>query len=182
MKRLWKIIKETLKEAYKNAFSSAPFHIVGKDIDNLTKQATFFIKAKRMPTISKLTTKEITHDGHYLYGLSSCDRKQIEEQYLLEIKQPQAYIEEYPITLNENNQYIFKILLLEKGNIVCGSASHFINDNKQILSILSQQDIVKISMAYYMERFGENEPNNLIDKTNLIGKIKTNVHYLKCVL
>ncbi len=173
MKQVWKTIIATLKEAYKNAFGSAPFHIIGRDSDNLTKNATFSIKAKRIPTISKLTTKEIMFDDRYLCGLSASDRKQIEVQYLLEIRQPRAYIEEYPLSPNKNNQFIFKILLIEDKKIVCGSAAYFIEDNQEILSMLRPKDVVKISLEYYLECYGE------IASNNLIGGTKTNVHYLK---
>lgn len=173
MKRLWKTTKETLKEAFKNAFFSDPFHIVGKDVDNLMRRATFSLKAKRIPTTYKLQTKEIIHDDRFLFGLSSSDRKQVEKQYLLEMKQPQACIEEYPLIADKNNQYIFKILLLENRKIVCGSASYFINSDKETLAMLNPADIVKISLAYYKERFGESSPNALI------GKTSTNIHYLK---
>lgn len=172
MKISWNTIVTILRKTYKLAFFTKPIHIVSKEVDSLTKRATFFIKTQRMHIVSKVTTKDIMCSDFYLCSLSVDDRKRVERQYLLEIQQPHAYIEEYPLYPNKENQYIFKILLIETKKIVCGSASHFIQCDKEVLSMLSKQDIVKISMAYYKERFEKNQ------EYNLESKARTNIHYL----
>lgn len=173
MSFLWKSIKRMLKEANKNAFFAPPFRIVGKITDDLTKRATFSVKIRRMLNSIDLTTHDIMHNDHYLIGLSANDRKQVEQQYLFELKQPLAYIEEYPIEANKNNEYIFKIFLIDKRKIVCGSASYFIKQGTEILSLLSQRDIIQIASAYSIERFGN------METINIISNAKNNVHYLK---
>lgn len=147
------LAKKFLKEAYNNALSSTSFRIIGKTSDNLTRCATFHIKARRVPIQVSLQTHEIINDERYLFGLSQADREKVKEQYILEIKQPLAYIEDYPLSANKNNEYIFKILLLENGKIVCGSASYFMTKGKEVLSLLSQEDIAKIAITSYIERF-----------------------------
>jgi len=44
---LRKVVIALLKEAYREVFPKFLFHIIGKDVDDLTKRATFVIKAKK---------------------------------------------------------------------------------------------------------------------------------------
>ena len=129
-----KALTEVLKDTISEALPKYPFHIIEKEIDSLTKAATFTLKAKKKSS-AILTTKEIIADDSYLIGLSKKDREIVEAQYRTELSQPVAYIEEYPIAANEDNELIFKIMLIDEGKIVCGSASYFIK--KIRLSFLS---------------------------------------------
>lgn len=173
--RTGKVLVQVLKEAYTQAFSSASFSIVHKEMDSATKHATFFLKAKWIPTSIVLTTREIIHDDQYLSGLSSKDRKMIEEQYLSEIHQPLAYIEEYPIPSEEEHKNMFKIFILEEKKMVCGAATYFMEEDLKTLFMLSKPELLKIAMAYYMERFGPPEENVLSGLRGSGVKRKNNV-------
>ncbi len=167
-------LKSILKGTLKIIFSSNEVKIKRKDIDNLTKQATFFIKKGREPKLDIKKTKDIIACD-YFSELSEENRKLILEQYRTECRQPLAFIEEHPLHANKNNQYIFKILLLESRKMVTGTASYFIKniEGKQILALLSEKDIVNISVAYYREQFEE------INSKYLVRNPEINVHYLK---
>lgn len=172
MRMLGTTTKKILKEAFQNALSPIPFRIVGKNIDDLTKRATFYVKTSGVSNPIPLKTHEIIHDDQYFLGLVLDDRKQVKEQYLMEIEQPLAYIAEYPVTANHNNEYIFKILLVEKRKIICGTASHFLQKDHETLSMLNQQDTVRLTIAYYSERFIEQEVIDTHDD------LQINVRYL----
>ncbi len=160
-----------LKRAHREAFSSYPLRIVGKSTDSLTKMATFSLKAKRMPTAIKLTTKEIIDNDKYFSGLSAQQRLQIERQYVFELNRPLAYIESYPLDAPSSERGIFKILLLDQGKIICGSAEYFIKHDRKTLSLLSKDDFARIYLLYQRERFFE--------LTESPAKVSNNIHVLK---
>ena len=94
----WEKVIFFINEAWLNVF---PFRIMGKNIDSLTKKATFTLKAKKIPAPIILSTEEIIISGNnYLAGLSGKDRKIILDQYQIELLQKTAYI---PITLQDAN-------------------------------------------------------------------------------
>lgn len=173
---LWNSLITVIKEAYREVFPKFLCHIVEKNTDNLTGQATFSIKSKRFSVPRVLKTKEIIQNDEFFSELSQKDRKEIERQYLFELSKPSAYIEEFPINANENRELIFKVLFLDDKKIVCGSATYFITKNTEVLAKLSEKDIVKLAMAYREERFGYFEIDDVLPSSN---KVKNNISYLK---
>lgn len=114
-----------LKEVSREMFPTFLCRIVGKEVDELTERATFSLKSKRWPTPRRVKTSDIIHDDEYFSALSEQDRQHVEAQYLSELRQPRACIEEYPVAANSHKEYIFKILLLEEKKMVCGTAAYF---------------------------------------------------------
>ena len=170
---LWNSLVTVVKEAYYEVCPKFLCQVVEKNTDNLMGQATFLIKSKRFSIPRRLKTKEIIQSDELFSELSKKDRKEIGKQYFFELNQPSAYIEEFPIIANENREFIFKILLLDKKKIVCGSATYFVKENTEILKKLSEKDIVKLAMAYRDERFSSLEVDDVFS-----NKIKNNISFL----
>ena len=150
---IWTFTKTILRETLKEVFPRYPFHLMGMKTDELTFKAVFILKAKRTPTPILLSTEEILADDKYLLGLSPKDRRKLVDQYLVELKQPSAYIEEFPIVPNGNNEFIFKIFLIDEQTIVCGSACYFMHEAEEVLTKLNRKDVMRLAMAYYQEKF-----------------------------
>lgn len=170
IKALWKTLCSTMRATYQEAFSSDPFRIVGKNTDSLTHRAAYLLKAKNVPAEFSVTTSELIHNDRYFLGLSSSSRKAVADQYVREIVQPLALIEELPIAPDIENRYQFKIFLLEEEKIICGSAAYFMQE-KKILDLLSKQDVITITMAYCLECFSHDQainPSSIKQGSNLL--------------
>lgn len=155
MRTIWKSVKNIFRDANKIAFSSAVFRIVGKQLDELTGQAKFQIKAKRIGIVT-LSTSSIIQNDRYLTGLSYTDRKIIFEQYQSELKKPIAFIESISIFPEKNEQHLIKIFLIESRKIICGTASDFLK-KKSILNSLSSSDVSQISKIYAIEKMAQED-------------------------
>ncbi|MDF1760379.1 MAG: hypothetical protein P1U40_07565 [Coxiellaceae bacterium] len=169
----WKSLIKLLKAAWQEAFPKYPCRIVGCSIDNLTKRAQFTVKARRIPMPIQLTTKQIIACDKYFHMLPAKDRQRIERQYLIELNRPIAFIEEFPLTANLHGEYIFKVLLLENKKIICGTAEYFIKQNKQILQLLSREDVMKLTKAYCTEKYVDCEAEYSLNQ-----KLNSKIHYL----
>lgn len=156
-KQNWKAIRNIFKDTFKEAFPKYPYRILNKQFDSIRREKVFSIKVHRIAATVSLTAKEIFNRPEYLTGLSYDARSEITKQYLLDISKPPAYIEEYPVSPNEQGNRIFKIMLVDEKRIVCGTASFFIKNGMEILSRLSTEDTVKIAAAYYEDRFSPPE-------------------------
>ncbi len=168
---IWTSLQETMKLALKEVFPSYPFHLVGKKTDELTFQTFFLLKAKRVSTPISLSVSEILADDKYFLSLHPDDRKKILQQLILETKTPLAYIQEYPIHPNNNNQCLFKIFLIEEKKIICGTASYFMREaQKKILSKLDKKDIIRLAMAYYEENFLPRQKNTCLNSSKELLK------------
>lgn len=152
MRMIWKQIKDIFHDANSIVFSSAAFHIVGKETDNLTKHAIFQLKVRRIGSVVSLSTSDIINDDRYLTGLSSEDRVEIFSQYQIELKQPIAFIDSISIFPEKNQKHLIKIFLIPENKMVCATASEFL-ENKALLDILSHQDVSQISKIYAFEKF-----------------------------
>lgn len=71
----------------------------------------------------------------------------------LTASKPKAYIEEYPISFESNDEQIFKIMLSEEGRLLCGTASYFFAKERPTVYQLDPADIVRLTMGYCRERF-----------------------------
>lgn len=167
MRMIWKQIKDIFHDANGIAFSSAAFHIVGKETDSLTKRAIFQLKARRIGSVVSLSTSAIINDDHYLTGLSSGDRAEIFTQYQVELKQPIAIIDSISIFPEKNNKYLIKIFLISENKMICATASEFL-ENKALLDMLSHQDVSQISKIYAFEKFPDDDGHAFIsDRSNV---------------
>ncbi len=172
----WTVLKDVCKEAARNTLCPCPFQLIGKTTDSLTKRTIFKLKAKKSTVPFFKTPQEIIHSDYHFSGLSVVDRKAVEKQYLFELSQPKAFIEEFPITFNEHNELIFKVLLLDERKLICGSATYFFTINKDILSMLKAKDLVTLTKAYCMENISA-LPDEVGEKN--LNLTKQNVHYIK---
>lgn len=171
MRTILKQIKDIFHDANGIVFSSAAFHIVGKETDNLTKRAVFQLKARRIGSVVLLSTADIITDDRYLTGLSAEDRAEIFSQYQIELKQPIAFIDSISIFPEKNNKHLIKIFLIPENKMICATASEFLED-KVLLNKLSHQDVSQISKIYAFEKFPDDDRYAFISDHG-------NVRYLK---
>lgn len=149
-------VKALFVATCKEIFNPHPYKIIKKDTDSLTKKATFFLKAKKALMPIKTSTENLMNNEQYFFGLKKVDRKQVRDQYLLELAAPTACIIEYPILANEYNERVFKIFCMEDKRIICATATKFLK-KKELLSRLKSEDVVRLAMAAYEDNYANPE-------------------------
>lgn len=157
MRNILERLRQVFRDANQIAFSSAVFRITGKKFDSFTKQAEFQLKAKRMSSAIFVSTKEIVSNERYLTGLSERDRNTVFTQYRFELQQPSAILESISI-IPESNKHKFKIFLLDENKMISMSTQEILN-NDNLLSMLSQHDVVRITKASMLEKLSDSTLN-----------------------
>lgn len=155
-KRTLNDIKALFVATCNEALNPHPYKIIKKDTDSLTKKATFFLKAKKALMPIETSTEDLINNERYFFGLKETERKQVRDQYLLELATPRACIIEYPLLENKYNERIFKILCMEDKNIICNTATKILKD-KELVAKLKSEDVVRLAMAAYAEKYANHE-------------------------
>lgn len=147
--RLKRTLSFWLKATFNEVFTKYPFKISGPIFDRKKLRWVFILKAKRISQVLKLNAEELVESDHYFENLSKKDKEIVKEQYLIDLLKPKAYLEELPINLENNN--IFKIMLEEENKITCGTATYFMTEGRELMNMLSKEDMIKIAFAYFQE-------------------------------